>query len=290
MGNVQGWMPAMISPFGEDGKLELGMVPDLVEFYRSHRVSGLVVGGTNGEGTSMSVAERNLLLTEVMAHRGDLTVIAGTGAASIVDAVALTRHASDAGVDAVLTLPPFFYKNASTQGIADYFRIVMRVSKAPVLLYSIPQHTGVTVTDELLEMLSDEPNLAGLKDSRGVWEDSLKLLQRWPNLKIFMGSDELMARGLTHGAAGCISGSANPFPDVVSAVGEAWKEGEGLDVAQAKLDAAKTILLKYPLIANNKTVMHLRGLKKMSVRPPLVNLTDEQRVGIEREVKDAGLV
>ncbi|MEP6757457.1 MAG: dihydrodipicolinate synthase family protein [Chthonomonadales bacterium] len=289
---LRGLMPAMITPFDANGRLNLGIIPELVEFYRSHGMTGLTVGGTNGEGTSMSVGERNSLVTEVMKFKGDLTIVAGTGAASVVDAETLTRHASDAGVDAVLTLPPFFYKNVSALGVANYFRQVLKASKVPVLLYSIPQHTGVSITDEILTTLSDEPLLAGLKDSRGVWEDTRQLLERWPGLQIFTGSDELMARGLIHGAAGCISGTANPFPDLVAAVGNAHSSqiDDKLDVAQARLDVAKTILLKYPLIANNKAVMKLRGLPEMFVRPPLVNLTNEQRASITTEMKEANLI
>src|SRR5262249_16855803 len=108
---LRGLMPAILTPFDMQGCLALEHTPALLDFQRRAGVDGVVGCGTNGEGTSLSVTERKRVLEVVMEHRGGLTVIVGTGAANVPDAIELTQHAAEVGADAVLVLPPFFYKN-----------------------------------------------------------------------------------------------------------------------------------------------------------------------------------
>src|SRR5258706_13167007 len=111
MKHLAGVMPAMITPFDEAGTLNIAALPSYLGFQRRAGVDGVVVCGTNGEGVSMTVSERKLLLESVIALRGDFLIIAGTGAANFPDAMELTKHAAEAGADGALVLPPFFFKN-----------------------------------------------------------------------------------------------------------------------------------------------------------------------------------
>ena len=290
MNRLTGWMPAMVSPFDANGRLELGLIPDIVGYFKQHGMRGLTVCGTNGEAASLSVNERKLMISEVVKASDGLPVIAGTGAASITDALELTQFASESGATVVLTLPPFFYKNPSDSGLASYYRQIMQLSSVPVLLYCIPHQTGITISHNLIQMLADEPNFVGMKDSRVAWNDVQEELRESPHLKIFTGADEWMANGILNGSAGSISGTANSFPDLVSAVGLAGEKGIGLAEAQARLSLTKDIVMKYPLIANNKAIMEFRGLPKMYVRPPLVELTAIQKDEMLGKLKEAGLL
>src|SRR5579872_5245951 len=252
MKDLRGVMAAMVTPFDRSGALNLGALPGYLEFQRAAGMDGLVVSGTNGEAVSMSVEERQRLLEAVLERRGDLVIVAGTGAASVTDALALTRHAAAVGADAALVLPPFFFKNPSAQGVADYFRRVLDAAELPVLLYSIPQFSGVAITDEVLALLDGHPRLAGLKDSAGQWERTYALITGRRDLKVFPGSDGLLAPSLVAGAAGSITGTANAFPDLIVAVKRAHDAGRDTTEAQARLDAAKNILVQYPLISSIK--------------------------------------
>ena len=107
---LRGVLTAILTPFDAAGNLALPHFPALLDFQQAAGIDGVVVCGTNGEGTSLSVVERKRVLETVMAHRGNLTVIAGTGAASVTDAVDLTRHAAEVGADAALILPSFFFQ------------------------------------------------------------------------------------------------------------------------------------------------------------------------------------
>ncbi|CCW36562.1 dihydrodipicolinate synthase/N-acetylneuraminate lyase [Chthonomonas calidirosea] len=291
-GKLRGILTAINTPFHPDGRLALEHMPALLDFQRAAGIDGVIVAGTNGEGTSLSVAERKQLLETVMAHRGDLLVVAGTGAAAVTDALDLTLHAAEVGADAVLVLPPFFFKNPTDEGVAAYFRPLLEHVDIPLLLYNIPQYSAVRITDGLMALLSDCPNLSGVKDSTGDWESSRNFIERYPHLRIFTGSDRLLARSLRHKSAGGISGAANCFPEVIVAARTAWELGDeaGLDRAQKRIDALLDILHRYPPMATSKSVLAHRGLPRLSVRPPLVDLTPSQEQALLGELREAGFL
>ena len=214
MSDLAGIYPAIITPFDAAGALDLGALGAFLDFQREAGVDGYCACGTNGEGTSLSVDERKRVLDAVIAGGGGLPVIAGTGACSVTDAVELTTYAGRAGAEAVLVLPSFFFPKPDARGLAAYFRRVLDASSVPVLLYSIPQFSGIPVTDEVLDLLAGHPRLAGVKDSAGDWGRSCEFLAR-RELAVYCGDDTLLARFLGGGAVGCISGVANAFPELL---------------------------------------------------------------------------
>ncbi len=291
--HLNGMLTAIVTPFDLEGNLALAHLPALLDAQRDAGIDGVVVSGTNGEGTSLSVAERKQLLEAVAGHRDGLLLIAGTGAASVTDALELTRHAADIGVDAALVLPPFFYKNPTAAGLADYFRRLLDSADLPILLYNIPQQTAVTITDDLLAVLHDHPNLAGIKDSTGDLTSTHHYITHYPELRIFAGSDRVTRQAVAAGGAGGISGSANAIPAVVSALYDAAvidADSRQTVEAERKVNLLVDVLLRYPLIAVSKCVMAQRGLPRLGVRPPLVNLSGVQEAALVAELKDSGLI
>lgn len=274
--NIGGLYTAIVTPFDKEQNLRLDYVPAILEFQRKGGVDGVVVCGTNGEGTSLSVQERKALLEAVMTQRGDLKVIAGTGAANLPETIELSRHAAALEVDATLVLPPFFLKKVTDEGLANYFRAVMNAVAIPTLLYNIPQITAITITDTVLALLKGHPNLAGLKDSTGDWNSTIKFIENYPELQVFCGSDLIAGKAWVANAAGCISGSANSFPEFCADIRDAHRAGKETEAAQSRLTAAAQILVKYPFISYSKVVMAHRGLPEMSVRSPLVDMSPEQ--------------
>jgi 4-hydroxy-tetrahydrodipicolinate synthase len=291
--DLRGLLTAILTPFDQQGDLCLDVMGDLLEFQRQKGIDGVVVAGTNGEGTSLSVDERKKVLEYVMEHRGSLKVVAGTGSCSTTDAIELTKHAAEVGALAALVLPPFFIKNPSARGVADYFLRIMDSVDIPILLYSIPQMTAVPITDEIIEPLLDHPNFVGLKDSAGNADRTRELINKYPQLAIFPGSDYLALLGWSSGAAGCISGGANAFPEVVAGVRDAVDAavaGPLAQAAQARLTALAGITTRYPLMASSKSVLAHRGLPRMGVRPPLVNLSPELEAQFLAELKEGGFI
>jgi 4-hydroxy-tetrahydrodipicolinate synthase len=291
---LQGVLTAIVTPFAANGDLALEHMPALLEFQRQAGIDGVVVCGTNGEGTSLSVDERKRTLEAVLADRGGLKVIAATGAANLPDTIELTRHAASAGADGALVLPPFFFKQPTVQGLAAWFAQVLEAADLPILLYNIPHQSAIAISDELIGLLSDHANLSGIKDSAGDWDVTAHTIARWPQLRVFAGSDRLGARiAHTPAAAGSISGTANPFPEIIAGIHRAHAQdphGNGAEAAQQRADALIDILLRYPLIAVSKSIMAHRGLPRLAVRSPLIDLTSAQEESLLAELHVAGLL
>ena len=288
--DLKGIFTALVTPFNRRSELDLSQIPHLIEFQRSAGVDGLVVCGTNGEGPSLSVPERMGLLENVLQHRRGLKVIAATGAAALADTLALTAHASDVGCDAVLVLPPFFFKCAGPEGFARSFEKVARVTKVPIILYSIPQLSGVPITSSLLRLLKDCQGLCGVKESSGDRAAAVEILTEHPDYSLYVGSDDLAAELLTLGAAGIISGTANAFPELLIGVWRAHRDGKGLAEAQERLNAAISIVIQYPMVANMKAVLAIRGIADLDVRLPLVALTQSERNALREKLLAADLL
>lgn len=290
MAELKGVLTAIVTPFGKSGELNLSALPPFLEFQRGAGIDGVVVCGTNGEGVSMSVSERKRVLEAVIDQKGSFSIVAGTGAANLPDALELTRHAASVGADAVLVLPPFYFKNPSAAGVANFYKPLLDAAEIPVLLYSIPQQSAVKISDEIIQNLTSSPKLYGLKDSQGDWPTTGALISNWSSLHIFSGGDDILDKSLQANSAGAISGSANAFPELVAGVRNAVRNGGDVAAAQSKLTAAKTILLQYPLIGAAKSVLANRGVPRMYVRPPLIDLTPEQETEMIGRFKEAGLL
>jgi dihydrodipicolinate synthase/N-acetylneuraminate lyase len=253
-------------------------------------VDGVVIAGTNGEGVSLSVTERKHLLEAAIEHANGLRVMASTGACALSDALALTRHAARCGASATLVLPPFYFSGASPEGIAAYYWAVADAADLPILLYSIPQFTGVPMCERLLSLLRGVPSVVGVKESSGDLEAGRRLLANHPELCLFVGSDLLLSELMRHGAAGVISGIANALPELIVAVAEAVAGGTGVAETQRRLNEAIRIITAYPIVGAAKAILEARGVARMSVRPPLV-MPDPTQVGeMLARLKDGGFL
>ena len=189
-----------------------------------------------------------------------MPVIVGTGAAALPDAVALTRHAFAAGAAAVLVMPPFYFKKPSESGVAAWFQRLFDAAVPPggrVLLYHIPQTTGVPITDGVLQALlaSHGALVYGLKDSTGDPKEGSRLRATYPKLAYFAGNDHLVGEACADGAAGSITAGANVFPDLAAAVQQAAWAGRDAAAAQAVLSAARSLLEAYPLQPATKAAL-----------------------------------
>ena len=295
MTELRGVFAPIVTPFHpSDGEVDLPWIPEYVRFLHSRGCQGIIPCGTNGEAASLSVQER-MAVTETALAAGralGMPVIAGTGAAALPDAVALTRHAFALGVDAVLVMPPFYFKKPADAGVADWFR---RLFDAAVpaggraLLYHIPQTTGVPISDALLELLlaSHREVVYGLKDSTGDSAQLAHFRSVYPQLAYFAGNDHRVAEGCAAGGAGSITAGANVFPDRAAAAQQAGWSGDGASKAQARLSAARNALDMFPLQPATKAALaELAGLPETAVRPPQVELTVAQRAQLRGALKE----
>jgi 4-hydroxy-tetrahydrodipicolinate synthase len=279
---LPGVMAPVLTPFNADLACDAKL---FVRFCRwlQQQGAGLAVFGTNSEANSLTIEERiNLLGALIDGGIDPASMVPGTGACAIGDSVRLTKQAVAAGCAGVLMLPPFYYKGVSDEGLfAAYAEVIERVGDArlKVLLYHIPQVSGVPISLVLIErLISRYPQtIAGMKDSSGDLNYSKAAIERFAGFKVYAGSDVLLLATLKHGGAGCISATANVNPQAIVSLRQNWKS-KNADEAQGALAQIRKIFEGFPMIAALKAAAaHYGGQPGFAVvRPPLMGLTEGQ--------------
>jgi 4-hydroxy-tetrahydrodipicolinate synthase len=292
---IRGVLSPVVTPFRTD------LSPDPERFVRQCRWLtsqnvGLAVFGTNSEANSLSVDEKIELLDRLVGSGLDPgRMMPGTGHCALPDSVRLTAHAVKLGCRGVLMLPPFYYKSVSDEGLfRNFAEIVERVgdTRLCVYLYHIPPVAQVPITLGLVERLlkAYPQQTAGMKDSGGDWRNTQAFLDAFAKegFDVFPGAETFLLQGLRHGAAGCISATANVNPAAIATLHATWQSADA-DVQQARLDQVRGIFAKFPMIpALKAAVAHWSGDPAWAtVRPPLVPLTHEERGALVRQLEQA---
>ena len=276
------WSPVLV-PLRPDLGIDSGRFAAHARWLLTQGCHGLAMFGTTSEANSFSVAERKALVEEALgAGIPPERLMIGTGCCAFTDSVELTRHAVDAGCRRVLMLPPFYYKGMSDEGLFRAFaEVIERVGEPAlrVFLYHFPRLSGVPVTEGLIALLADAfpETVAGVKDSSGDWSNTRMMLDRFPDLAIFPGSEVFLLDGLRAGAAGCITATSNVNAAGARAVFDAWESGHGdPDARQAAATTIRRVIDRYPGIPAQKyLIAHYRNDPAWrTVRPPLVALDD----------------
>nr|PZN27298.1 MAG: dihydrodipicolinate synthase family protein [Chloroflexota bacterium] len=283
---------ASVTPFESiTGEVDHAWIPRHLRWMEANGVDGVVPCGTTGEGPSLSVAERMAVIDTVLAHRGRLKVIPGTGCAALPETIALTRYALEHGADAALVLPPFYFKGMSDAGLLAFYRAVCDALPpgGKILLYHIPPVSQVPITTGVIDgLLESHPeNLLGLKDSSGDAEHTAMLCRRYPQLRIFTGSPPTTSRALSEGAAGGIYALTNIFPRELRALYDAHAAGRGVEEAQARVTALSDALKPYGNVPAVKALLpHVADLPPAAPRAPQLPLTPEETQALVATVQE----
>lgn len=283
---LRGVFAAVVTPLTLSLQPDVDALPPLLEHLAQRGCHGALLFGTTGEGPAFAVRERVEFLREAARFRDsvrpDFKILAGTGCASLTDTVELTQLAFEVGVDGVVTLPPYYFKNVSARGLADYFEQVVQQavpSDGRLFIYHFPQVAGVPVPDETIAALRAKfpKQIVGMKDSQDDLPHTLSTARAFPGFDVFAGSDSILTDALAGGSAGCITALANVTSPLNRAVWEAHQRGEKDPAAQAKLTQARQLMkgLNGPA-AMKAALAALFGFSRWPVRPPLESLTEEQ--------------
>jgi 4-hydroxy-tetrahydrodipicolinate synthase len=194
----------MITPFADDGALDLPMAARVASWLVEHGNQGLVVNGTTGEAPTTSDAEKvELIRTAVAAVAGRGPVLAGIGTNNTAHTVHLAREAATVGASGLLVVSPY-YSRPSQDGLVQHYLRVADATDLPVVIYDIPARTGVQFEDATLVRLAEHPQIVAVKDAAGDVPRALRLMER-TGLAWYCGQDELNLALLACGAAGVIS-------------------------------------------------------------------------------------
>lgn len=278
------WSPVLV-PMDNDFAIDVDRFLFHARWLLQQGCHGLALFGTTSEANSFSLEERMQLLEAALGAGIDpKQIMVGTGCCALPDSLRLTRHAVDNGCKKVLMLPPFYYKGVSDAGLyRSYAEVIDGIGddELRVLFYHFPKLSGVAITVGLIEMLlGDYPGvIAGLKDSSGDWSNTADLIERFPEMCIFPGSERYLLQGLHHGAAGCITATANVNAAGARGVWDAWADNaEDLDARDQDMIAARTVIEAYPVIPAQKFLLarHRNDPQWQRVRPPLLDLDESQ--------------
>lgn len=234
---ISGPMFAVVVPFNGSDKIDLPVFRDYLAWLGGKGAAEILVNGTTGEFTSLTLNERETVMEAARASFPG-TVIVNVSATSTKDACALCAHAAGYA-DAILLSPPYYYSDPPAEGVAQFLDAVLETSSLPAYLYNIPQHTGVTIGAELLVSLASRHEcVVGLKDSSGQVPDRDVMRAGNPALRVFLGNDALASSVRNLDVTGIVTGAGNALPELPIAIAAALSEGDGrtANIAQDRLD------------------------------------------------------
>lgn len=198
-------LTAMVTPFAADGSLDVDASVEVARWLAAHGSDGLVLAGTTGEGSVLTDDERRTLWRAVK-EAVTVPVVAGTGTNDTAHSIELTKAATEAGVDAVLVVTPY-YSRPSQEGLLEHFSAVAGATDLPMLVYDIPVRTGRRVAASTMLRLTDRsPNVVGVKDATGDVAGAARLVAQAPDgFDLYSGDDSLTLALVAVGAVGVIA-------------------------------------------------------------------------------------
>ncbi len=263
---------AMVTPFDDRGELDLDAAVELASWLVENGSDGLVLCGTTGESPTLTESEELVLFRTVRAAV-TVPVIAGTGSNSTATAVEHTRRASELGVDAILSVTPY-YNRPSQAGLIAHFQAVAAATDLPVILYDIPIRTGRKIDTTTLLELAQVPNIVAVKDAAGDPTETARLIATAPSgFEVYSGDDAFTLPLLAVGAVGVISVASHWVGRQMGEMIDAFEKG---DVSTARrINAGLLDSYDYESSPNavnpvpTKTMLRVLGLKVGSCRPPM---------------------
>jgi 4-hydroxy-2-oxoglutarate aldolase len=289
-----GVLPPVTTPFNAGGDVDYGALSSNIARYNETGLKGYVPLGSNGEAVHLSADERRQVIETVKrTATNDHTVVAGVNELSTRSAIEAARAAADHGADAVLVITPYFYKSSMTQErLLRHFTEVADQSPVPVLLYTVPQNTGVVIESATIASLAAHQNIVGAKDSAGNMGAISETIRLVPEgFSVMVGNGGIVYPSVTMGATGAILGVACTAPRACVELYDAAKSGDHTRARElqnriAPLSQVVTAGLSVPGL---KAAMEIIGFAGGVPRSPLTPVSNEDRERIRGVIRKTGL-
>ena len=291
---LRGSYTPVVTPF-RNGNVDLEQFARLVEQQIAGGSHGVVVAGTTGEATSLSVAEREALFrAAVQASHGRIPIVAGGGSGSYEETIELCASAEQSGVDALLVVTPYYIRPPQG-GLAEYFIQIGRRTGIPLLIYHIPGRAAVSVTAQTVAQIADAvPHLVGIKHAAPDLDLVTELLVRLgPEFRVFCGLESLSLPMLAVGAAGVMNAVGNLDPRRVAALCDAARDGHWDDARRIHVELfalAQAIFLDTNPIPLKYMMKRLGLLANDEVRLPLVSINSGREAILDDVLRRTGLL
>ncbi|MCC5891564.1 4-hydroxy-tetrahydrodipicolinate synthase [Exiguobacterium sp.] len=267
---------ALATPFQQDGSLNLAAWEALVEDQIKEGVNGLVIGGTTGEGMTITDEEFETLLTKAIEiAAGRAVIIAGTGSNNTALSIEKTKRAAELGAEMAMVVTPYY--NKSTQaGLIAHFTAIADASPIPLMLYNVPSRTGVALEPATVGELADHPRIAALKEASGDISVMAQMMAHLPEgFPVYCGNDDQILPYMAWGAQGVVSVLSNVYPSATVALAEALLAG---DLETARKWQIRLLPVIDELFAEVnpipvKAALNARGFEFGAPRLPLVPMS-----------------
>lgn len=292
---LKGIFAPLTTPFDTSDRLSLADLRANLERYNRTRLAGYVPAGSTGEAILLSLAETEELWTAVAEAAGPGKIlIAGTGAETTTESIARTRRAATLGFSYALVRTPHFFKAQMTpDALSRFYLRVAEASPIPILIYSVPQFTGIAVEAPLVARLAEHPNIAGIKESSGSVQRIAQIVAAVPaSFRVLTGSCSTLLGALVVGASGGILALADVLPEACIDLYDAVLGGR-IELArglQQKLLPASEVLVSQSGVAGVKYALDRSGYYGGPVREPLRGPSAASRSAVERVLSELGVL
>jgi 4-hydroxy-tetrahydrodipicolinate synthase len=289
---IRGSIVALVTPMTPDGAIDEQALARLVDWHVEQGTDAIVSVGTTGESATLDEKEHcHVIRRTVELADGRIPVIAGTGANSTSEAIALTRCAKAAGADACLLVTPY-YNKPTQEGLYRHHKAVAEAVDIPQILYNVPGRTSVDMLAETVARLAEVPNIMGIKEATGDLSRITRIRElTGTGFAIYSGDDATAREAILAGADGDISVTANVAPAAMHAMCAAALAGDA--VRAAELDAQVSALHRALFVESNpipvKWALWWMGMIDTGIRLPLTWLSPEHEAAVTEALQRAGL-
>lgn len=283
-------LTAMVTPFRSDMSLDLDAVHQLATYLVDNGNDGLVVNGTTGESPTTTDHEQELVVRAVVDAVGDRAiVVAGASSNDTVHAVERAKLAAKAGAHALLVVSPY-YNRPPQEGVLTHLTMVADATELPVMLYDIPGRTGVAIDVETMVRAAEHERIVAVKDAKADLEASSWVLAR-TNLAWYSGDDVLTLPLMSIGGVGVVSVAAHLVARRIGEMIAAYESGDVFTASRLHLGLLPvyTGLFRTQGLMTVKAALSQLGVIGGSVRPPLVDLTQEEFATLTLDLSDGGV-
>ncbi len=289
-----GIIPAIITPFTADKKIDEEKFVGNLKFLLDCGVHCILVNGSTGMAGALSREERKITIKLVLdTVNKKVPVIAGTGSASTRETIEFSKDAQEMGADAILVITPFNLI-PTKKGLIDHYKAINEAVSIPIILYNLPQHTGVDITVDELKELCKLNNVAGLKDSSGDISRFAEIVRLFGDrISVLNGGDDQILPALAVGANGMILALGNIVPKQLVAIYNNMQEGkltEARNIFHEILPIAGAISASENFPSQVYEAVSQLGRGSIYVREPIVPQTKEEKEIITQALKHGGLL
>ena len=284
---------AIITPFKDDGEVDLVNFEKLIEYQLQNGVDALIVCGTTGEASTMTKDEKKQVIEFALKTvNGRVPVIAGTGSNCTKDAVEMTKWAESIGCQGALIVTPYY--NKTTQpGLVEHYKTIAESVTIPIIMYSVPGRTGVNITPQTCLELSKVENIVAIKEASGNLSQIAEIKSLCGDeLSVYSGNDDQIIPIMSIGGIGVISVLSHVMPQYTHDMIEEFNKGNVAKAAKMQTDCipmCKALFCEVNPIPV-KYACSLLGYTSAKPRLPLIEASDKAKEQIENTMKEMGIL